>query len=500
MTSTPDHTATSPELRDQTASVGRGVASLSLGQAVLMLMGGALALLMTQFFGKDDRTDAFFAAYGFYGVAVAFAQSLRLTALPRLIGLDGESQASRLLSATIVIGGLAAIPMIALAGPLGELIVDGDPTGRAATTLRELWPTLALQLLAGMFIAILVVRHVYVVVGALFAIASAISILGFVLLEPELGLSAVTVGLAMSALLLAVGLGAALLRSGWRFDWTTLPHPRRIIADGLWLTVASASAIVLNAGYLICVAVASREGTGVATDYAYAFFIIIFLLATTAMPAAMVRAPRLLNRKGDAGLTPEDVIADLRQTLVMLIPAIGVIAVAGVSGIDMLVGSFFSREDSELIVELVLALGPWLFASAAGVMVVLEMLNRGLARRLSAIALVHVLALLACSVVGVTLLGAIGVAIGQSVAMVVATLIQLRITFADRFAGVVASLLREAAIASAVFAVAFGAASVLVLALSGGLAAAGGASAAGLAVFALLARIAYGREIHALLA
>ena len=50
----------------------RNAAVLSFGHAAVMVLGGVLALLIAHFFGKSAETDAFFAAYGVYAIALVF--------------------------------------------------------------------------------------------------------------------------------------------------------------------------------------------------------------------------------------------------------------------------------------------------------------------------------------------------------------------------------------------------------------------------------------------
>ena len=57
----------------------------SVSQIVTMGLGAILAFVVVFAFGKTDKTDGFFTAYGVYGVLVIVAQSLRTTLLARLV-------------------------------------------------------------------------------------------------------------------------------------------------------------------------------------------------------------------------------------------------------------------------------------------------------------------------------------------------------------------------------------------------------------------------------
>src|SRR5688500_16499445 len=97
---------------------------LSFGHAAVMVLGGVLALLIAHFFGKSARTDAFFAAYGVYAIALVFGQTFRLTAMPRLVSDPDGSATDRLLAAVLLMALVAGIPMVLLSEPLGELLVE----------------------------------------------------------------------------------------------------------------------------------------------------------------------------------------------------------------------------------------------------------------------------------------------------------------------------------------------------------------------------------------
>lgn len=472
----------------------RGALAISLGQAALMLMGGVLALLITQFFGKGAGTDAFFTAYGFYVIAVAFAQTLRLTALPRLMADVIGDEESRLLAATAAMALLAAVPMLAFAGPLGGLIANGDPTGVAAQTLRLLWPALAMHLMAGVMVPMLTLRAIYTPVGLAYVLASFTSVIAFVLLQPELELKAVSVGLTFSAALLAASLALTLRRAGWRLRARQFTDLRSIARDCRILTVSSASFLIVNVGYLICLAVANHGERGSATTYAYAFFAAAFLVATTAIPSAMVRAPRLLDSGGDRGVAPGDVLADFRVALVLLIPAFGLAAVLVRPLVELVAGGFFASDDATRLVVVLMALAPWVLASVAGVLVVLERLNRRGSATLAWIALVHAVALVPLAIAGRLGAGLAGIALAQSLAMCAATGVQISATFGSDAATVLRRLTSAAAEALAVWTLAFAVPTLVVALVTSSAAAVIPLAAAGAAVYVAVSRRRYGRE------
>ena len=396
-----------------------------------MIAGGVLALLITQYFGKGVGTDAFFTAYGFYVIAIAFAQTLRLTALPRLMGDVTGEQEGRLLAATTAMALLAAVPMLIFPEPLGELIAAGDPTGVAAETLRLLWPALACHLIAGVLVPMLTLRSIYTPVGVALMLASGVGIVSFVLLQPELGIKAIPTGLGLSAALLMVSLGLTLRGDGWKPQLGALTNLGRTARDCADLSIASASFLIVNVGYLVCLAVANHGQQGEATIYAYAFFAAAFLVSTTAIPSALVRAPGLLHESGGRGVTANDVVGDFRVALMLVIPAFGLVAMIAQPSVDLVAGEFFGADDATKLTYTLMALAPWVVASIAGVLVVIDLLNRGRAKTLAWIALSQAVLLVPLAIAGRELLGIAGIALAQALTMSAATAVQLRRAFGD---------------------------------------------------------------------
>lgn len=472
----------------------RGALSISLGQASLMVMGGVMALLITQYFGKGAGTDAFFTAYGFYVIAIAFAQTLRLTALPRLMGDVTGEQEGRLLAATGAMALLAAVPMLIFAGPLGGLIAAGDPTGVAAETLRLLWPALACHLIAGVLVPMLTLRSIYTPVGLALMLASGVSVVAFVLLQPELGIKAVPTSLGLSAALLVVSLALTLHGDGWRPRFDAFADVGRMARDCADLTVASASFLIVNVGYLICLAVANHGEQGEATIYAYAFFAAAFLVATTAIPSALVRAPGLLDESGGRGVTANDVVGDFRVALMLVIPAFGLAALIAQPAVDLVAGEFFGSDDATKLTFTLMALAPWVLASIAGVLVVIDLLNRGRAKTLAWIALAQAVALVPLAIIGRELLGIAGIALAQALTMSVATGVQLRSAFGDARPSAARRLSALALEGFTIALVAFGPAAALIALADEPALLVPVLLAGSLALYAAIARIRFERE------
>ena len=342
-----------------------------------MVLGGVLALLIAQFFGRSARTDAFFAAYGVYTVALVLAQTFRLTALPRLMDDRDGRVADSLLGAIALLALLAAVPMVLLAEPFGKLLVESDPGDVAAESLRALWPALAGQLVVGLLAAFLIVRGRFVVIAVGYLTGGLVSVAMLAVFQEGVGIQAVSLALGISVLVLAALFVVSLVSAGWRPQLRAVVDLRSASRQAGNLVLASASFLAANLGFVICVAVASRDGAGEATIYAYAYFTAALLVATTAVSSAMVRTPKLLAGAERADATIVEATTTYRFTLVLVGPALGLIAVAGAPIADFLLGDAFDGASADRLVVTLLCLTGWVLGSAAGIFAIVDLLARG---------------------------------------------------------------------------------------------------------------------------
>ena len=270
---------------------GRQVVLIAVGQGVLMVLGGVLALLVAQRFGKNEQTDAFFSAYAFYAVGLTLVQAFRLSAVSPLVRERGPEMITRMLGAIAIISLGLAVPMVMLAEPMGAVLVVRDPGDLAARTLRILWLTLTCHLFAAMLAAILAVRGRFTVIGLAPLLSGIVSIGVFLVLAPELDILAAAWGLAASALWIAGASSVVLLRSGWRPSALTLDALHAMLREAGRLVFASAAFFGATSTYLVCMAVAARQGAGEATLFSYAFMLATIFVGAISNVTALVRSP-----------------------------------------------------------------------------------------------------------------------------------------------------------------------------------------------------------------
>jgi peptidoglycan biosynthesis protein MviN/MurJ (putative lipid II flippase) len=400
----------------------RDAAAISFGYAGATVLGGVLALLIAHFFGKTARTDAFFAAYGVYWVALVFAQTIRLAAVPQLLSGKRDDAADQLLASVITLGLVALIPMVLLAGVIGPLLIEHDPLGVATDSLRLLWPALACQLIAGALAAILAVRGSFLTIGFGYILSGLISIGAFLVLRSALGIHAVPLALSLSGASLATLMAARLVYSGWRPRLGNYLRLRPVAEESRLLLLASGSFTATNLGFVLCLAIASRNGTGQATIYAYAYFAATLLVSMTAVSAAIVRSTKALSPSTDQALSWANSLSTYRFAIVIVLPALALASLFGEPLIELLLGDAFTDSDATLLVVTLLSLSGWILGSAASVLAIMQLLGH---RRYSLVAVISFgqLALLfPLALLGRTLAGVAGIGAAQSVTVVLGTI------------------------------------------------------------------------------
>lgn len=450
---------------------GRQTALISLGQGATMVLGGVLALLVGQLFGKTADTDAFFAAYGLYAVGLVFAHTFRLTSVSALVMASGPETITRLLGAVALMVAVIGVPMAAAAEPIGALLVDTDPNGVAAETLRILWVTLAFQLFGAMLSTALMVRGSFTVIGVANLVTGFINIGAFLLLEGALGITAAAVGLAVGGAWLTAVFGWVLLSDGRRPVPLSRESLRGIGSEAWHLTFASLTFFGATFAYVICVAVAARQGPGEATLFAYAFMLATILVAVTSYVAASVHSPALLATDERAAATAAAGVWSFRFTLVLIGPVIAMALLIGEPVIAAALGSEFSTDDIRDILVTLLCLVLHVLASAAAVFAVVELLARGALLRLAVLAAAQIAALLPLTLLGAAVAGVQGVALALSVVTLGVAMAQLNWAFGAARREVQTAMARAAARELLVLVAAFAPAAALLAILGEGTAA-----------------------------
>jgi peptidoglycan biosynthesis protein MviN/MurJ (putative lipid II flippase) len=374
----------------QGTRVGTSVALTAVSAVATMATGGILALLIAARFGSTEHTDGFFAAYGVFGIVVLVAQSTRLTLVGRLVGAARDVAAlTPWLRTAAVLWLVCGVVFLLIGWPLAGLLTA---TPAARSSMREalavLWPAAGGQLLASLAAAMLGVLGDYTKAAAAYLAGSVIAIVAFTILAGRLEVRAIPVALVIGAATTAVPLAAALRRRGWR--------PGRPVPAGAGAAAGERIATVLLGAvqiavpqvlYLISMGFAATIGTGVPTEYSYAYFGLGLVSAATASSVSVVLAAPLAATwdRDPASLRPH--VRDcLRVGLVLLAPVAGLAALVGDDVGRVVLGDFSPAEVGRTI-DAFLGLLPAAVAAQLTAIPLVALYGAGRHRLVAAIAL-----------------------------------------------------------------------------------------------------------------
>jgi peptidoglycan biosynthesis protein MviN/MurJ (putative lipid II flippase) len=358
--------STRPQPRGVTGSAALTAASLLAS----MGLGAVLAVLVLLLFGKDVRTDAFFAAYGVFAVLNALGQSLRITVVPRLVEAgDGHAALDRFLGAVLLMVAGAGVVLVLLGGPLAALLVSSlGPEAERITrvALVLLWIAGSLQLVAGLLAGALGARGRFGPPAVAYVTASFTAIVALVALAGPFGIQAVSGGIALASTVTSGLLLRALWSDGYRPALARLrPSAATLRALGQVLP-GSLPYVVVQVTYVISLGYAARLGEGEVTLYSYAFFAALLVVGATGGPASMVLAAPLAQSwdRDPRSLIPH-LAAVTRAGLILGAPMIAGVAFVGDEILDVLLGSAVTAEEGDRVVGSVLALSGFVVATLA---------------------------------------------------------------------------------------------------------------------------------------
>lgn len=374
----------------------------SVSQLAVLAGAAALGVLIASRFGATAATDGFFAANSIYGMVLFVAQSLRTTAVARLVGDRTMERFSSALGAIAWIAlGWALVTALA-AGLLAPLVLDEGSVASFRNAIVVLWPAAALQLFSGLGAAALAADDDYRVAALAYSSGAAVSVAAFLALAPALGVDGVAWALVAGAATAACAVGWGLVRHGWRPRPPTLGRETRLETGRVLL---GAIALVAAQGILVAsVALATRTGAGAATIYSYAAMLVMALSAGLVSPIGVVFAP-VVAREWDrvpATLVPLALRA-FRVGTLLAVPAVASVALLGPAPAKALLDSLDASEVDEIFTTF-LVLAPSLLGSLLAmiplVAVLTEQRFRVLAVWSAAVAVAHIVASVAVVVLG----------------------------------------------------------------------------------------------------
>src|SRR5919204_2271500 len=259
------------------------------GLSSLAVAGSAAGagILLAHFFGRNERTDGLFVAYGVYLVLAIAAQSFRTVVLPQLtreaaaIGSETRAYLLALAGAGAVAVGVA----VALAGPIGRALTAHAASAHVASRALP-WLVAAgfLQLVAALAASALAARDSYGVAAVAYAVGAALALVLFAALHShgEVSLAwALTANGVVTAAIPLVALGRIGALTGMRARGGSLGRLGR-------LATGAAVPIALQAMFVVALRFAGGLGAGKATSLNYAYLIAAVPVGATASSVALI--------------------------------------------------------------------------------------------------------------------------------------------------------------------------------------------------------------------
>jgi hypothetical protein len=337
------------------------------------VVAAATGVVIAREFGRSAETDGLLAAYGLSVVVAIAAQAIRIAVMPALARARAEQRLASEFAGFVAALLVLAVPFVLVAeleaDRLAALLAGNEsPVAKdtAAEALRWMVPASAAQLFAALAASALAAFDDYGTAAFGYAVAS-VAGLALILLrvEPD-GIVAVAWGIALNgAIVLVVPTLALILRAvhtrmpAAAVRPTGEPLSSRLATFG----IGAALPLALQLLYVICLAFASRRGTGDATSFVYAYLAASSLVAITAGSLGIVTSVPLSRAELRASAAADHVVATSWVVLVIVGGAAGAFALAGGHVVESVLGSAYAGDIGADLGRLVVAFSPWVVAS-----------------------------------------------------------------------------------------------------------------------------------------
>jgi peptidoglycan biosynthesis protein MviN/MurJ (putative lipid II flippase) len=424
-----------------TPTSSRGLGALGSGAVTalaLAIQNGLAAIVgivAGHEFGRSTTTDGFNATYGVYIVVSFAAAAIRVAVMPAL----ARARQERRLGSEAVAYGLTmtclSLPLLLLAltaaGPVAWLLTGAGPTAArdaAAEALPWMIAAAVLQLFAGLAASSLAALDNYATAAAGYALGSAIG-LAYILLRmhPD-GIIALPRGMALNS---AVALLVPLLALANHALAERMPaeavRPSRHSFHARTSEIANSISLPLAMQfiYLICLALAARQGVGAQTSFNYAYLIAAAVVTVTGVSLSLVTSVPLTRIGLDSPRTTRHVVALSWMAFIAIGACAGVFGLAGERIVHVLLGGAYSAQVGSQLGRLVVVLSLWAITSVAFSVTFPLMFVARKSRRLSLLAPAalagHVLVAVVAAVLGG--LEGLALALALTTAVVVALML-----------------------------------------------------------------------------
>jgi len=340
-----------------------------MGLATLAMAGASAiqAVLYLSSFGLTARTDAFFAAFSLYTVFGVFTQSIRITAVPLLVGR--RTMGPRDFAATLLV---VAVPVALacgpLAGPLAGLLAPGvseADQGLTQNALHILGGAMILQLAAAGAATLLGVWDRFGAVAAGYMAGAAAGLVTYLVAEPSTG--ELTLGWSMLAMAVVTAgwMGGGLVRARTPGQRGGMASPARLARMAGGILGRTVVYFVFNGLFLVTLAFASRAGAGDATVLSYAYLFVSYLVAGTGMAVGVSRVPDMTR---GAQTDWDEVVADtvphgFRYAMLLCAPAVGALVAGGAALVGEVVPESLPPGEVSTLRTFAALLVPWMIGA-----------------------------------------------------------------------------------------------------------------------------------------
>ena len=361
----------------RTASTGHGSlatgAVTALALAVQTGLAAVVGVIIARELGRTAETDGFFAAYGVFIVIVLMANAIRVTMLPSFARARADGRlGSEAVGTGLVVSLVASVLVVTSAVAAGRIagVLTGEGSELASSTAAAALPWMVAagtcHVLAGLAASALAALDDYTTAAVSFAAGSVAGVALIALRVGEDGVQAVAWGMALNGVIALVPPSLVLAR---RARTEAVPRgalrPRsdsatrtlRLLANGIALPLA------LQAIYVICLPLASREGEGAVTSLGYAYLLSSAVVAVTASSLGIVTAVPLTRTGLGEGRAARHVVASAWLGVLAIGFVAGVLALAGGTIVEALLGPSYGGATGAEIGELVAVFSPWAVAS-----------------------------------------------------------------------------------------------------------------------------------------
>jgi hypothetical protein len=380
-------------------------------------VSGSAALagaILSRKFGRDARTDGFFAAYAVYVVLVLVASALRVVVLPQFARARTAGTLGREVGSWCLALAIPLVPVIVVAVSVPHAVAEalsGSPRAQhsAAELIPWLIPAAVAQVYAGVVASALAALDDYGTaavgysVGAIAGVVVIVALVGHGVAAFGWGLAvngAVSLGVPLVFLLARRGLGAP--------DRAALGR-LRTLAEGIALPFA------LQGLYVIAYRFASDLGAGKPTTFSYAYLIASLLVAVTATSIALVSSVPLARGELTPARAARHVVSASWLSLAIVAGAAGFFSLAGERLARVALGPHYGGETGTELGRLVAYLTPWMVASVALSVAFPLLFVRGRARWLPLLAVAALAAQVPVEWAARSWLGLAGIGAGMAV-------------------------------------------------------------------------------------